>query len=134
MEKDYTEVYYYLKLTEFYLSGDLKEIKSISKKAEDTDILHNIPHRFSISGLYPQFEMKAGLNFENPESAIFRLTLPIASALFATLDFLGYLIGDNDDATKTYINFPEFFKYARKLNFNISDEEVDIINSVFRQG
>ncbi len=134
MEKGIPEVFYYLKLTEYYLTGDLKEIKSICEKAEETDIKLNIQPRFSISGLYPRLITKNSFPTENPESGIFRLTLPIASVLFSTLDFLGYLIGDNDNARNTKENFNEFFKYALNLNFTVADDEIEIINSVFRQG
>ncbi|MBC7936369.1 MAG: hypothetical protein H7Y86_13545 [Rhizobacter sp.] len=132
MEKVTSEVSYYLKLTEYYLSGDLKEIKSICEKAEETDIKLNIQPKFSVSGLYPRLDTKN--SFENPESGIFRLTIPIASALFSTIDFLGYLSGDNDNALATKKNFIEFFKYARNLSFVVAADEIVIVNSVFRQG
>ena len=42
MSKDTSEVYHYLKLTQYYLSGDLKEIKLICEKAEENDLQLNI--------------------------------------------------------------------------------------------
>lgn len=134
MEKETSEVYSFLKLTDYYLSGDLKEIKSICEKAEQTDIQHNINPRFSVSGLYQQFLTKTDLNIVSTESSFFRLTLPLASSLFATLDFLGYLGGDNNNARDTSRNFSEFFKYAKSLGYQVEDTEVDIVNAIFRQG
>ncbi len=134
MEKEESEIYSFLKLTEYYLSGDLKEIKSICENAEETDIQHNINPRFSVSGLYQQFIIKTRLDIENTESGFFRLTLPLAASLFATLDFLGYLAGNNNNSRDTSKNFSEFFKYAQNLGYQVSDNEVEIINTIFRQG
>lgn len=64
----------------------------------------------------------------------FRLTIPITLALFSTLDYLGYLVGNNNDPLKTNINFLEFFKFAGKIGINVSHDESEVLNKVFRQG
>jgi len=134
MKKEASDIHSFLQLTEYYLVGDLKEIKSICEKAEESDIQNNINPRFAISGLYQTFTTKTPFDIQSTESGFFRLTLPIATSLFATLDFLGYLVGNNTDARATSKNFTEFFKYAKVIGFSTTETEVEIINSVFRQG
>ena len=127
-----TAVYKYLESLEHYLIGDIGVIRNICKEAESHEETNNLGHRIAISGVFlPLSHSSVETSKSTP---FFRLTIPITLTLFSTLDYVGYLVGDNHNPLATNTNFLEFFKFAQKIGINVSADESEILNKVFRQG
>ena len=131
-----TDIYLYLKATENYLKGDLREIKKLCKRAEKKEAKLNIIKGVTISGyaLPPSSVTTQTTSSTLYSNTIHRITIPISLSLFATIDYLGYIVGANSIPLATGKNFWEFFIYANKLGFSVTNDQSNLLNSVFRQG
>lgn len=145
-----TEVYNYLSCLEYYLQGDLATFHRVCEEVEKYERNSSVGITSSDAGsMYKEPSQGdsflpiiqpirypgdgSGYYFINRKiyTEIFRLTIPITLALFATIDILGYLSGLNNDPVKTGENFKEF---SRKSSSVISESDAKFLNEVYRQG
>ena len=141
-----TDVYRYLIFLQKYLLDDLSLLHELSNSAEqkerrvadnpDSGLLSNIIKLFkrnprtSITTIattkYPySFEFMFG------DPVISRSTIPHTSALFSTIDILGFLTRTESDFKNTTKNYEEFFRHPTT---RIDPIEVKILTKVFRHG
>lgn len=130
-----TDIYLYLKATENYLKGDLREIKKLCKRAEKREAKLGIIKGLTVSGYaFPSSITTQTTSSSLYSNTIHRITIPISLSLFATIDYIGYIVGTNSNPLATGKNFGEFFIYANKLGFSVTSDQSDLLNTVFRQG
>lgn len=135
-----TDVYKYLNNHYEYLKGDLEAFHKLCNEAESIETENiNISSEITQSLSAPTTTIETTRNPEGSEPIVlsksnkklFRLTIPITLSLFATIDYLGFLAGENSNSVKTNENFRQFFKQSSII---VTDNESDLINHVFRQG
>jgi len=145
-----TSVYDYLSYMEDYLKGDLSTFHILCEQSEEVEkialpdqatlntgsmygMTHNIPSSTTTSEttIYPEKSDPNIASLPDLSSNLFRLTIPITLTLFAIVDCVGYLSGENTNALATQKNFNEFF---RQSSIPVSKEDCEFLNRVFRQG
>ena len=145
MEYKKTEVYKYLEAVNLYLKGDLnsfhKVCEEIEKLKEPFDLIpSNSAITFSLSPRILEY-VTTSIETTSAVGKLFdyettpaiplkgRLTIPIATTLFAVADIVGYLLRNIGRAKDTKDNIAEFFK--DKL---IDENEIKVLVKVCRHG
>ena len=131
-----TNVYSFLSDQYEYLTGDLDVFHKICKEAENREKQISIANSPITSSASPTTTVSSTTTNEttrNPadNTKIYRLTIPVTLSLFATIDSVGFLSGENPKPNETEKNFKEFFKQSPII---FSVKEVELINFLFRQG
>lgn len=131
-----TNVYRFLNYQYEYLAGDLHVFHKICEEAENREKQISIANSPITSSASPDTNVSPTTTTEttrNPadNTKIYRLTIPVTLSLFATIDSVGFLSGENPKSDNTEKNFKEFFKQSPTT---VSNEDVELINYVFRQG
>lgn len=119
-----------------YIRGDLEVFHKICKEVESKEIQLSSSNSEVSSSDSPDISSFRTTTTQTTRSPtdngkLYRLTIPVTLSLFAVIDFVGFLSGENSNPNNTEKNFKEFFKQSPT---SISDKNVELINFVFRQG
>jgi hypothetical protein len=130
-----TNVYRFLNDQYQYLTGDLKTFHKVCEDIENQETQQGI-NSYATCSLFQPNSISSTTSTEttrNPadNKKLYRLTIPITLSLFATIDSVGFLSGDNENADATEKNFKEFFKQSP---ISVSIKDVELINYIYRQG
>jgi hypothetical protein len=130
-----TNVYKFLNDQYEYLTGDLKVFHGICEEAERNETYSTTSSQLTSSVSQPRSISPTTTTetTRNPSDNIkfYRLTIPVTLSLFATIDSLGFLSGDNERPQDTEKNFKEFFSQSP---IHVSNKDAELIIYVFRQG
>lgn len=125
------EVLKYLNSLRIYFEGDLEMFEKVAFEIEAVE--RPLLNEFNTGSMFdPKVfsEYNQRIKAEGNER-FFRLTVPLALSLFSVVDLVGFLISKVNLHKQTEENFKSFF---RKSVIQVSDEEVIMINRIFRQG
>jgi len=131
-----TSIYSYLNGLETYLRGDLEQFHNICANAEVEENLNlsqvksTETSSLSSTTTTQTTSPTGGPQFQQT-SIYYRCTIPVTLALFATIDFLGSLIGSHNNLKSTEQNFNEFFA---KSNLKPTTTQINVLREVFRTG
>lgn len=131
-----TNVYRFLSDQYQYLTGDLKTFHKICEDIESQETHLNNSNSYATCSLSQPNPISSTTTTETTRypgdnTKLYRLTIPITLSLFATIDSVGFLSGDNENPNTTEKNFKEFFKQSP---IPVSIKDVELINFIFRQG
>lgn len=131
-----TNVHRFLSDQYEYITGDLSTFRKICVDMEMQEASMGINNSSATCSLSLPNQIPSTITTEttrNPadNNKLYRLTIPITLSLFATIDSVGFLSGDNEKLGETEKNFKEFFKQSP---ISVSVKDVDLINYIFRQG
>ena len=131
-----TNVYRFLSDQYEYITGDLDTFHKVCIEIERQEASFGINNSSAACSLPMPNQNQPTVTTETTKSPadnnkLYRLTIPITLSLFATIDSVGFLSGDNDNPNETEKNFKEFFKQSP---ISVSIKDVELINYIFRQG
>lgn len=140
----------YLKNLRKYFEGDFATFKTVCNGIEEKERAQTIntptTHDTSSmdsgnssgsSGTSGNYDQNLITYTETPVE--YRLTIPVTLTIFSVIDIVGWLVGNHsinsNGTTSTDTNFKSFFEYyTNKTAETVPEEDIKMLNRLFRQG